>query len=110
MPSLAERTTRIASSPTMKVTSTVDRLRRAGVEVIDLGAGEPDFATPPLIAGAAHAAIDEQFTKYTPVSGTLELRRAIRDRCRTDYGVDYAEAEIITTAGGKQALFNTALV
>jgi aspartate aminotransferase len=93
----------------MKVTSTVDRLRRGGIDVIDLGAGEPDFATPDPIAAAAHAAIDQHFTRYTPVPGTLELRRAIRQRYQADYGVDYAESEIITSAGGKQALFNTAL-
>ena len=67
MPRLAERTSRIASSPTMKVTATVDRLRREGVEVVDLGAGEPDFPTPAAINAAAHAAIDQNFTKYTPV-------------------------------------------
>jgi aspartate aminotransferase len=93
----------------MKVTATVDRLRREGVEVIDFGAGEPDFGTPDAISSAAHTAIDQHFTKYTPVSGTLELRRAICDRYRIDYGVEYKEAEVITSAGGKQALFNTAL-
>jgi len=106
---LAERTTRIASSPTMKVTATVDRLRREGIEVIDFGAGEPDFGTPAAINAAAKAAIDEDFTKYTPVSGTASLRRAICDRYRTDYGVEYQENEVITCAGGKQALYNTAL-
>jgi len=109
MPRLAERTSRIASSPTMKVTATVDRLRREGVEVIDFGAGEPDFGTPDSVSAAAHTAIDQHFTKYTPVSGTLELRRAICDRYRIDYGVEYKESEVITSAGGKQALFNTAL-
>src|SRR4029077_13404283 len=109
MTRLADRTTRIASSPTMKVTATVDRLRRAGVEVIDFGAGEPDFGTPAAINAAAHAAIEEQFTKYTPVGGTLELKRAICDRYRLDYGVEYKESQVITSAGGKQALFNTAL-
>jgi aspartate aminotransferase len=109
MTRLAERTTRIASSPTMKVTATVDRLRREGVEVIDFGAGEPDFSTPAAINRAAKAAIDQDFTKYTPVAGTAELRRAICDRYRTDYGVEYKENEVIASAGGKQALFNTAL-
>jgi aspartate aminotransferase len=109
MPRLADRTSRIASSPTMKVTAAVDRLRREGVEIIDLGAGEPDFPTPADINAAAHAAIDQNFTKYTPVAGTEELRHAIRDRYRLDYGVEYTAAEIITCAGGKQALFNTAL-
>jgi len=108
-PRLADRTGRISSSPTMKVTATVDRLRREGVEVIDFGAGEPDFSTPPAIGAAAHEAIDGNFTKYTPVGGIAELKRAIGERYRQDYGVAYQENEIIATAGGKQALFNTAL-
>lgn len=106
---LADRTTRIASSPTMKVTATVDRLRREGIDVIDFGAGEPDFGTPASINAAAHTAIDQDFTKYTPVAGTAELRRAICDCYRADYGVQYKENEVIASAGGKQALFNTAL-
>src|SRR5262249_19585396 len=104
---LADRTSRIATSPTMKVTATVDRLRREGVEVIDFGAGEPDFGTPAAVNAAAKQAIDEDFTKYTPVAGTAELRRAIRARYEADYGVDYKESEVITSAGGKQALYNT---
>jgi len=106
---LAERTSRIASSPTMKVTATVDRLRRSGVEVIDFGAGEPDFATPEPVKDAGHAALDANFTRYTPVPGIADLRRAIADRYKADYGVEYSEPEIIVTAGGKQALYNTAL-
>ena len=106
---LADRTTRIAGSPTMKVTATVDRLRRSGVEVIDFGAGEPDFPTPDPVKAAAHAALDDNFTKYTPASGIAELRRAVADRYRADYGVDYTDAEVIITAGGKQALYNAAL-
>ena len=106
---LADRTTRIASSPTMKVTATVDRLRRSGVEVIDFGAGEPDFSTPEPVKDAGHAALDANFTRYTPVPGIADLRRAICDRYKADYGVEYSEAETIVTAGGKQALYNTAL-
>jgi aspartate aminotransferase len=106
---LADRTTRIASSPTMKVTATVDRLRRSGVEVIDFGAGEPDFSTPEPVKSAAHAALDANFTRYTPVAGIADLKKAIRDRYKTDYGVDYGDNEVIVTAGGKQALYNTAL-
>jgi aspartate aminotransferase len=106
---LAGRTARIATSQTMKVTATVDRLRREGVEVIDFGAGEPDFGTPDFINAAAKQAIDAHFSKYTPVGGTAELKRAICARYRTDYGVEYQENQVITSAGGKQALFNTAL-
>jgi len=93
----------------MQVTATVDKLRRAGIEVIDLGAGEPDFPTPDAIKTAAHAAIEENFTKYTPTPGIAELKRAICDRYRIDYGVEYSESEVIVSAGGKQALFNAAL-
>lgn len=106
---LADRTARIASSPTMQVTSMVDRLRREGVAVLDFGAGEPDFSTPPAIAAAGHAAIDRDFTKYTPVGGTMALKQAICARYGADYGVRYDPAEVLVTAGGKQALFNTAL-
>ena len=106
---LAARTSRIAISPTMKVTATVDRLRREGVEVIDFGAGEPDFPTPNAVKIAAHEALDHEFTKYTPVAGIAELKRAIGDRYRADYGVDYKDNEVIVTAGGKQALYNSAL-
>ena len=106
---LADRTTRVAGSPTMKVTATVDRLRRAGVEVIDFGAGEPDFPTPDAIKAAAHEAIDRNFTRYTPVAGIADLKRAICDRYKADYGVEYTDAQVMVTAGGKQALYNTAL-
>jgi aspartate aminotransferase len=107
---LADRTTRIAGSPTMKVTATVDRMRREGIAVIDFGAGEPDFSTPERVKAAAHTALDQNFTRYTPAAGIVELKRAVADRYRTDYGVEYKENEIIITAGGKQALYNTALV
>src|SRR5262245_70936 len=106
---LAERTTRISGSPTMKVTATVDRLRREGVEVIDFGAGEPDFPTPDAVKAAGHQAIDQNFTRYTPTPGIVELKCAICDRYRADYDVDYKEPEVIVTAGGKQALYNAAL-
>jgi aspartate aminotransferase len=110
MMKLADRTTRISASPTMKVTATVDRMRREGIEVIDFGAGEPDFATPEPVKAAAHMALDQDFTRYTPAAGILELKRAIAERYRQDYGVDYKDSEVIVTAGGKQALYNTALV
>ena len=106
---LSDRMARIAGSPTAKVTATVDRLRREGVEVIDFGAGEPDFSTPAAIGAAGHQAIDSHFTKYTPVAGAADLKRAICDRYKADYGVSYSEAEVITCAGGKQALYNTAM-
>jgi aspartate aminotransferase len=93
----------------MQVTATVDRLRREGVAVIDFGAGEPDFTTPDAINEAAKRAIDQHHSKYTPVGGGADLKRAICDRYRADYGVHFREEEVIATAGGKQALFNAAL-
>jgi aspartate aminotransferase len=106
---LSSRMSRVAPSPTLRVTAEADRLRRQGVDVVDLGAGEPDFATPDHIKQAAHRAIDENFTKYTPSAGIMELRQAICDRYRQDYGVSYQPEETIVTAGGKQALYNVAM-
>jgi aspartate aminotransferase len=106
---LADRTTRIAVSPTMKVAAEALRLKAQGVDVVDFGAGEPDFPTPKHIGAAAHAAIDANFTKYTTNSGTEELKRAVCDRYRADYGVEYKTSEVIISAGGKQALFNAAM-
>lgn len=106
---LAHRTTRIASSPTMKGLLAAQRLRQQGIDVVDLSAGEPDFPTPTHVKEAAHAAITANFTKYTANAGTSELKQAIIERYRADYGVSYAEPEVIICAGGKQALVNAAL-
>src|SRR5918996_5875574 len=108
--SLAPRAGRIGVSPTMKVAAEAMRLKAEGIDVIDLGAGEPDFPTPRHVSAAAHAAIDANFTKYTTNSGTEELKRAVAARYREDYGVDYATSEIIITAGGKQSLYNAVMV
>ena len=106
---LADRTKRIGVSPTMKVAAEALRLKAQGVDVVDFGAGEPDFPTPPHVSAAAHAAIDANFTKYTTNSGTDDLKRAVCARYRADYGVEYSPAETIISAGGKQALFNAAM-
>src|SRR5687768_6231638 len=106
---LAARAGRIAISPTMKVAADAMRLKAQGIDVLDFGAGEPDFPTPAHVSAAAKAAIDANCTKYTTNSGTDDLKRAIGRRYREDYGVEYAPSEIIITAGGKQALFNAAM-
>jgi aspartate aminotransferase len=106
---LAARAGRIAVSPTMKVAADAMRLKAQGIDVLDFGAGEPDFPTPTHIGAAAKAAIDANFTKYTTNSGTEDLKRAVARRYREDYGVEYSTSEIIITAGGKQALFNTVM-
>jgi aspartate aminotransferase len=103
---LAERISLISESSTMKVAADADRLRREGKDVVDFGAGEPDFPTPDNIKKAAIAAIDANFTKYTPTGGVLELKTAICDRHRTDYGTNYSTAECMVTVGGKHAIFN----
>jgi aspartate aminotransferase len=100
---------RVAPSPTLRVTAEADRLRRQGVDIVDLGAGEPDFPTPAHIKAAGIDAIAHDFTKYTPSAGIMELRQAICDRYRTDYGVEFRPEETIVTAGAKQALYNAAL-
>jgi aspartate aminotransferase len=100
---------RVAPSPTLRVTAEADRLRRQGVDIVDLGAGEPDFPTPAHIKAAGIDAITHDFTKYTPSAGIMELRQAICDRYRTDYGVEFRPEETIVTAGAKQALYNAAL-
>ena len=112
MPSLQElaaRVSLISESSTLKVFADADRLRREGKDVVDFSAGEPDFPTPDAVKAAARVALDENFTRYTPPAGILELKRAICERYSSDYGVGCSENEVIVTAGGKQALYNTAL-
>ena len=108
--SFASRMHRVVASPTLRVAADADRLRRQGVDVVDLGAGEPDFATPDHVKAAAHAALDANFTKYTPSAGVMELREAVAHRYKVDYGVDFKPEEVIITAGAKQALYNAAMV
>lgn len=106
----ASRMGRVAPSPTLKVAAEADRLRRAGVDVVDFGAGEPDFPTPPNVIAAAHRALDAGFTKYTPAAGAADVREAVSYRFKEDYGVTYGTPEVMTTAGAKQALYNAAVV
>jgi aspartate aminotransferase len=106
---LASRMSRIASSPTLKGLLAADRLRSQGMDVVDLGAGEPDFPTPDHVKAAARAAIDGNFTKYTANAGIVGLREAIAAKYAKDYGISFTPAEVIVTAGGKQALANAAL-
>ncbi|MBI1872431.1 MAG: pyridoxal phosphate-dependent aminotransferase [Acidobacteria bacterium] len=105
-PALAERMGKILTSGTLQVALDADRLRRQGVDVVDLGAGEPDFPTPVHVKAAAIAGIESNFTKYTPAAGIAELKQAVCDRYQQDYGVRYDTSEVIVTAGGKQAIFN----
>lgn len=103
---IAERISSISVSSTLKVSADADRLRREGVDVVDFGAGEPDFPTPDNIKRAAIEAINANFTKYTNAGGTPELREAIVARHRADFGTNYSAAECLVTVGGKHAIFN----
>ncbi len=103
---LAERISLISESSTMKVAADADRLRREGIDVVDFGAGEPDFPTPENIKQAGIAAINANFTKYTATGGVLELKKAIIQRHHDDYGTNYAANECMVTVGGKHAIFN----
>jgi len=105
----AQRLAQVAPSATLKMAAEAERLRRAGVNVVDFSAGEPDFPTPEHVKAAGKTAIDQNFTRYTPAPGIPELREAICKRYETDYGVKITAAEVLMTVGGKQALFNTAL-
>jgi aspartate aminotransferase len=105
----AQRLAQVSASATLKVAAEAERLRRAGHNVVDFSAGEPDFPTPEHVKAAAKAAIDANFTRYTAASGIPELREAVCSRYKVDYGVDVTAAEVSMTVGGKQALFNTAL-
>jgi aspartate aminotransferase len=105
----AQRLAQVSASATLKVAAEAERLRRAGYNVVDFSAGEPDFPTPEHVKAAGKKAIDDNFTRYTASQGIPELRQAICDRYKTSYGVEISPAEVLLTAGGKQALFNAAL-
>src|ERR1700734_359251 len=103
---LTDRINRIEPSATMAVVAEAEKLRSQGIDVVDFGAGEPHFATPQHIKDAGIAAIQGNFTKYTAVAGTAELRDAIVHRHAVDFGSDYRREECTASVGGKHALFN----
>lgn len=90
----------------MKVAAEAERLRAEGADIVDFGAGEPDFPTPANIKQAAVRALDENFTKYTAVSGTAELKRAVCEYHARHFGTAYQPAECLITVGGKHIIFN----
>ncbi|MGE0823987.1 MAG: pyridoxal phosphate-dependent aminotransferase [Candidatus Binatia bacterium] len=103
---LAKRLQLIKPSPTLMVTVQVAALRRQGIDVIDFGAGEPDFDTPEHIKEAAITALRQGKTKYTPVGGTAELKEAIIAKLQRDNGFTYSTQEVTSNCGGKHTLFN----
>jgi aspartate aminotransferase len=103
---IAERISLISVSSTMKVAADAEKLRAQGVDVVDFGAGEPDFPTPDNIKRAAVRALEQNFTKYTNAGGTLELKQAVCERHAADFGTHYQPGECLITVGGKHAIFN----
>ena len=93
-------------SSTLAVLMEAERLRSEGVDLIDLGAGEPDFPTPRNVKDAAEHAIENNFTRYTATSGIAPLRNAIAEMMRRDFGASCDPSEVLVTMGGKQAIFN----
>jgi aspartate aminotransferase len=103
---IADRISQISVSSTMKVSADAEKLRAEGVDVVDFGAGEPDFPTPDNIKQAAIRALEQNFTKYTAAGGTAELKKAVCERHAADFGTDYKPSECLITVGGKHVIFN----
>ena len=103
---VSENVAAMKPSATLAAAQAADAMRAAGVDVVDLGAGEPDFDTPQNIKDAAAEAMRAGKTKYTPAAGTRELQKAIIEMYQRDFGAIYQRSEIMATSGGKQAIFN----
>lgn len=109
MPFLADRLSRVNPSPTLGINAKAKAMQAEGKNIISLSVGEPDFDTPPHIKNAAIEALKAGDTRYTDVTGTAALRKAIAAKFKRENGLDYAPDEIIVATGGKQILFNALL-
>ncbi|AVY95027.1 MULTISPECIES: pyridoxal phosphate-dependent aminotransferase [Microvirgula] len=103
---LSHRVNAIKESPTLAINAKAQKLKADGRDVVILAAGEPDFDTPDHIKAAAIEAINKGFTKYTPVSGTPGLKKAVAAKFKRDNGLDYAVNQILVSVGGKQSFYN----
>ena len=104
---LAKRVSRISVSQTMAVNEKALQMRAQGVDIVDFGAGEPDFPTPENIKKAGTEAIKSNFTRYTSIGGTPDLRKGIVEHHARIFGSRYEVAECLVNVGGKHAIFNT---
>ncbi|MBQ6173369.1 MAG: pyridoxal phosphate-dependent aminotransferase [Clostridia bacterium] len=104
---VSHRCQHIAPSLTLAIDAVAKEMKAAGEDVVGFGAGEPDFATPAHIVAAAKEALDMGMTRYTPSSGTMELRKAICDKLLRDNDLTYEPADVIVSSGAKHSLFNT---
>ncbi len=105
---LSSRAKSLRPSPTLAINAKAKSMQAQGIHVISFGAGEPDFDTPENIKQAAKKALDEGFTKYTPVGGIDELKDAIIKKFERDSGLSYKRSEIIVSCGGKHSFYNLA--
>ena len=103
---LSKKAAAVKPSSTLAITAKAKELRAQGKDVVGFGAGEPDFNTPKNICDAAIAAINEGFTKYTPASGTNELKEAVCKKFKSFNGLDYTPDQIVISNGGKHSLTN----
>ena len=103
---LSKRVKAIKPSPTLAIDAKAKALRQQGIDIISFGTGEPDFDTPDNIKEAAVSAIKSGYTKYCPVSGSPEIKKAVIDKFKRDNGLDYEPAEIIVSCGAKHSLYN----
>ncbi|MGE5674364.1 MAG: pyridoxal phosphate-dependent aminotransferase [Mycobacterium leprae] len=107
---LSARARAIAPSPTIAIDTKTKQLIAEGIDVVNFSVGEPDFDTPEQIKQAGIQAISAGHTKYTPASGTVELRKAICQKLLTDNGLEYKPEQIVVSNGGKQSIFNALMV
>lgn len=106
MTAIADRAKNVSPSLTLEITARAKKMKADGLDVVSFGAGEPDFNTPPYICEAAKAALDQGLTKYTPASGTVELRKAIAKKLADDNGLTYEFSQIVVNNGAKHSLYN----
>ena len=109
MAELSNRLNRLAPSATLAMSQKSGEMKAQGVDVINLSVGEPDFNTPDHIKEAAKKAIDENFSRYSPVPGYMDLRKAIVAKLKNENNLDYTTAEILVSNGAKQSVCNTVM-
>lgn len=107
---LTTRANKVTPSSLVDLNARIAQMIKDGIDVVKLNIGEPDFYTPDNIKNAAKAAIDANFTKYTPTPGILDLRKIICEKLRNDFNEDYVPKEITVTTGAKQALFEAVML
>ena len=106
MEAISKKVKDIAPSLTLEITAKAKKMKAEGISVIGFGAGEPDFNTPDYIIESAKKALDIGFTKYTPASGTQELKVACCEKFKKDNGLDYDPSQIVISSGAKASLFH----